>query len=526
VVVLAVLLLPAATLIVSLNQRSVYQASAQVLLSRQNLANSLTGTQDPSAYVQADRIAQTQAGVARVPEIARRVLKRLQISNMTPARFLEHSSVTPAQNADILTFRVRNSNPAVARALVDTYTREYTNYRRQLDTASIARARAGVAVRIQQLERQHQEKSALYANLADRDQQLATMEALQTSNAFVVTDGSKAVEVQPKPVRNAVLGLVLGLVVGIGLAFLWEALDTRVRSAEEIGERLGMSLLARLPEPSRKLRSKDVLVMASSPGSVEAEAFRILRTNLDFVRLNNEAKAIMVTSAVPQEGKSTTIANLAIALARGGERVVLVDLDLRRPSVHKFFGLTGPGVTQVAVGHVSLNDAIERIAITGGQPKKLYNGNGNGNGNGHGDGNGNGRTRVEGFLEVLPAGPIPPDPGEFVGTRALAEILGELRERADIVLVDAPPVLHVGDAMTLSTKVDGVIVVTRMNVVRRNMLAELGRQLAHTPAAKLGFVLTAAGQEDGGFGLGYGYSYGHGEANTLRADASRLEVHQ
>ena len=111
-----------------------------------------------------------------------------------------------------------------------------------------------------------------------------------------------------------------------------------------------------------------------------------------------------------------------------------------------------------------------------------------------------------GSLHVLPSGPIPPDPGEFVGKAALTEILAQLRDRADVVLVDAPPALHVGDAMTLSSKVDGILVVTRMKVVRRSMLNELSRQLSTVPTRVLGFIVTGAGEEEGyGYGSGYGY---------------------
>jgi polysaccharide biosynthesis transport protein len=323
--------------------------------------------------------------------------------------------------------------------------------------------------------------------------------------------------------RNAILGIVLGIVLGLGLAFLWEALDTRVRTAEEIGEKLGgLPLLARVPSPSKKVRTERRLVMLDEPTGTEAETFRMLRTNLDFVSLDRDARTIMVTSAVEQEGKSTTIANLAIAMARAGQRVVLVDLDLRRPYIDKFFHVDGPGVTQVALGHVPLEQALATVAIADPGPAetslgenargvrvKVVGANGNGNGNGHGNGNGNGHAKVvRGVLQVLPSGPIPPDPGEFVGTNALSEILAELRDRFDIVLIDAPPVLRVGDAMTLSTKVDGVIVVARMKVVRRQMLTELARQLHAMPTPVLGFVATAAGEEQG-YGYGYGYGYGH-----------------
>lgn len=509
IILQAVLLVPLAAVLFSLQQEKKYEAAATVLLSRQNLANSLTGTQDPNLYIQADRLAQTQADVARVPTIAERVLRRLEVRDRTVGEFLAASSVSAAQNADLLRFHVTDRDPSLARRLVDTYAREYTIYRHQLDTNALRRARASVDARINELALQNRDRSALYASLVDRSQQLATMEALQTSNANVVQEAQGATQVQPKPVRNGILGLALGIVLGVGLAFLWEALDTRVRTAEEIGHRVGgLPLLARLPEPPRKLRVRNRLVMLQEPNGTQAEAFRMLRTNLEFTRLNHEAHSILVTSAVEQEGKTTTIANLAVALARAGSRVALVDLDLRRPFLHQFFDLEGPGLTQVAIGYAELDDAIHHIALT--EPNRPTRSNG---------GNSNGRLPVGGVLEVLTSGPIPPDPGEFVGTNQLVHVLDELKRRADIVLVDSPPLLHVGDAMTMSSQVDGILLVTRMNVVRRPMLNEVARLLESSPADKLGFVVTGAGEE-GTYGYGYGYGY------TPRPYRSRAGVEQ
>ena len=503
IILQAVALVPLAAVLFSLHQQKLYQASAQVLLSSQNLAAQLTNTQSTGINLQPDRIAQTQAGIARAPEIAQRVLDRLSGTGLTVDQFLADSTVSTSPNADLLGFTVTNHNPLLARRLVDAYAREYTIYRRQLDTGAIKNALQGLNARLKQLSTAGDRHGALYSSLVDRQQTLATMDALQTANATVIKQADGAAQVQPRPTRNGILGLALGIVLGIGLAFLWEALDTRVRSAQEIGERLGgLPLLARVPAPRKKLRAKNKLVMLDDPTSVSAETFRMLRTNLDFVTLDNRAKTIMITSAVEQEGKSTTIANLAVALARAGQRVALVDLDLRRPFLARFFGLDGPGVTQVALGHATLDEALARIAITdtpeaGREPR---NGNVSGNGSGA-----NGKAAVKGLLEVIPTGPIPPDPGEFVATHALAEILGELRDRADIVLIDAPPALRVGDAMTLSSKVDGIVVVTRMKIVRRQMLAELARQLASVPTPVLGFVVTDAAEENAGYGYGYGY---------------------
>ena len=512
----AVLLVPLAAVLFSLHQPKLYQAEAQVLLSSQNLAAQLTGTQQYTGVnLQPDRIAQTQADVARVPQLARRVLREVPGTGLTPDQLLFASTVATAPNADILTLSVTNHDPALAQRLVNAYASAYTVYRRQLDTASIVRALKSVDRRIGQLVKGGDRRSALYASLVDRQQTLATMEALQTSNASVVKRADHVAQVQPKPKRNGILGVFLGIVLGLGLAFLWEALDTRVRSAEEIGEKLdGLTLLARIPSPSKRVREEHRLVMLDEPTGTDAETFRMLRTNLDFVSLDRDARTIMVTSAVEQEGKSTTIANLAIAMARSGQRVILVDLDLRRPYLDKFFGLSGPGITQVALGHASLEQALATVAISDPGSEHVPASNGNGHikvlsANGKPNGNGSSHAKaVKGVLQVLPSGPIPPDPGEFVNTQALSEILAQLRDRADVVLIDAPPALRVGDAMTLSSKVDAVVVVVRMKVVRRQMLGELARQLSTMPTPVLGFVATAAGEEQG-YGYGYGYGYGH-----------------
>jgi len=510
IILTAVVLVPAVAVGLSLRQKPVYQASASVYLSNQDLASAIAGVSSPGGSPAADPGAQTQAIIARVPQIAQQVVTALQLA-LSPQGFLSQSSVSSATNSNILTFTVTGGEAGLVPRMAAEYAKQYTLYRRKLDTASLESARKTLQRGIDKLRAEHAGSAALYADLIEKEQQLRTFEVLQTSNAYVLQTPTGASQISPRPKRNGIIGLVLGIVLGVGLAFLWEALDTRVRSVQEIGERLGgLPLLARLPEPSKRMRGRNQLVMLEQPTSVQAETFRMFRTNLDFATLDRDVHAIMVTSAVEQEGKSTTIANLAVALARAGRRVILVDLDLRRPFLDKLFRIDGPGVTQVALGQVTLEEALATVAIVDPDPrqarrKRVFNGNGTGDGV---------TKYVKGVLEVLPSGPIPPDPGEFVGTRALAEILEQLRTRADILLIDAPPVLHVGDAILLSAKVDAVVVVTRMKVIRRQMLGELARQLASVRTPVLGFVVTGTKEEQGygdsyGYQYGYGYGYGH-----------------
>jgi Mrp family chromosome partitioning ATPase len=231
------------------------------------------------------------------------------------------------------------------------------------------------------------------------------------------------------------------------------------------------------------MQRKHELVMLSKPDSVEAEAFRMLRTNLEFAMAAKRPRTLMVTSALELEGKTTTVANLAVALGRAGRRIVLVDLDLRRPGVNEFFHLEPrPGLTDVAIGEVELLEALAPLAISADEPDHFSRRNG--------------REQMGGTVEVLPAGSVPPNPGEFAGTKNVAEILVKLQARADLVLIDAPPILHAGDAMALSSSVDAIIVVARLNTIRRTALRELRRILDACPAAKLGFVLTNAARDE------------------------------
>jgi len=493
VIVLAVVLVPAAAVVFSLRQETMYSSSAQVLLSQQDLSSELTGTLNSLSSIPADRRAQTQADLARVPDVARRAV-RLSGLPVSAQTLLQDSSVSVPANADILTFSVSNHVPEVAQRLATAYATAYVRYRLAIDTAPIKTALGGVEDEIQAAVR----GSALYTSLVDKATQLKTMAALKTANASVVRAAQDATQTAPKPVRNGILGLALGILLGIGLAFLYEALDTRVRTSDEVATRLGIPLLARLPEPPKKYRSSNRLAMLADPVGTQAEAFRVLRTNVQFASLGHEPRSIMVTSAIEEEGKSTTIANLAVACARAGQRVVLVELDLRRPMLDRFFDIDRghPGVTHVALGESSLEEALVPIAVANPDPfaRRSYPDGGNGNGG------------SAPMLHVLTAGAIPPDPGEFMASERLTSILGELRFRADLVLIDAPPILHVGDGLALSAQVDAVLVVTRLDTLRRGILNELQRLLGTTPTRKLGFVVTGGRNVEGdGYGYGYGY---------------------
>lgn len=499
IVLACMILVPLTAVGFSLLQTAEYEGQAEVLLSQQNLANSLTGVADQAVRAtDGDRIAQTQAKLATVPTIASRTLRELELNDRTAADLREQVEVTTEQNSDILIFKVIDPDQALAAELANEYAEQYTRYRGEVDTAAVKHALEEVTARIDQLEASGDEDTELHATLVDKQQQLRTIEALQTANSFVVQREDVAEKVRPTPLRNAIIGLVLGALLGIGLAFARDAFDTRLRNPEQLSERIGLPLLARIPQPGGE---SELPVMLTDPHGPAGETFRILRGNLEFSMLGRDIRSLMVTSSVEIEGKSTVIANLALALARGGRRVALVDLDLRRPRIDAFFGLKGrPGVTNVAIGSVTLDEACVNIPLEDGPPAKGANGNGAPSlawtGPGAEQGAASGAGADLGLLDVLPCGAIPPDPGEFVGTEALGEILAELRERYDIVLIDAPPMLRVGDPLTLAPRIDGIFVVARLGLVTGAMASELSRVLSSLPVTTLGVVATGAGEEN------------------------------
>jgi Mrp family chromosome partitioning ATPase len=475
VLILVVLLVPTVAVLFSVTKPHKYQASAQVLLNQQNAVGGLTTNQ---GFVDPSRAAQTEAELARVPAIADRVVSAAHVAGLTSTAFLKQSSVTPSTGSDFLTFRVTDASPVLALQLVKLYARTFTDYRLELDTATLQRGRQAAARRLAQLDSAGLKGSALYKSVALQERQLSTLLTLQQPSDVLLPNSNPATAVSSHAVLNGIIGLTLGLMLGLVLVFVADGLDTRVRTVEEVRKRLGLRVLGRVPPPARQ---SEGLAMLRAPMSDEAEAFRVLRASLDVANTDDRARTIMVTSADAGEGKSTTVANLAIAFARAGRRVVLIDSDLRGPSLHRLFGLNEvPGFVDVELGDVKLDEALQSvpIAVLTDTPRVT----------------GDRFTRREGSLAVLAAGQHLHDPDELEAGPALARILDGLRERADLVLVDAGGLLALGDSLSMSPHVDALLLVVRLNALRTPMLDDLARVLSSCPAETLGFVVTGMEQ--------------------------------
>lgn len=501
IVLLIGVLVTGAAVGISVRQEALYRASADVFLGSESLSSNLTqsvdGARDP------ERDIKTQAQLARVPAVAERAVAEAN-PDQGPQNLLDNSSVTSSGQADILTFSVTAPGRQLATRSATAYAEAYTDYRRSIDTSALVEARERIEAQLAELrEAGVSRTSRLYSTFEARRGELRTAEALRGSKALLVRPASIPSQIQPKPVRNGILGAVLGLFLGIAIVLLRDALNTRVHSEEEVQERLGLPLLARIPTLPGATRASGDLTMLTDPRAVHAEAFRVLATNLEFSNIDRGARTIMVTSADRSEGKSTTLVNLAAAFARRGQRVVLADLDLRRPTIASLFGLDRePGATDVALGRVPLEQALVRVPLMDLVTPAESSTNG-----AHAEEH---ATAPAGTLEVLPSGTLPPDASELMTSPSIQRLIAQLGARADLVLLDAPPILQVSDALALSAHVDALIAVTKLPELRRPVLDELRRVLDNAPIVKLGLVVTGVSRQEG---HGYGYGYGLASAD-------------
>ena len=525
IVLQALVLVPLAAVALSLRQSPLYQSSSDVLLRYQSLPSTLSGISDPNSYsyyVNPIRSTDTQLQIAALPALADRVAAALRTKGITASAVQGSTGVSAVSDTDVLRFTATSRTPAFAALIATEYARQFTIYHDQLDTGSITHAIKGLQRRIADLHAQGTRQARTQAaQLRTKIDQLQTLQALETSNAVLVRKASGAIKIRPRPTKYGLLGLGLGLILGIGLAFLRDAFDTRLRSPDHIAAVLGLPLLGRIPPPSRQLQKDRRLVMVAEPTGPGAEAFRRLRMNLEFATVGKPSQVIMVTSALEKEGKSTTTANLAVAMALAGKHVALLDLDLRRPSVAALFRLDDaqPGMSAVVLGYTSLEDALVSIPLeplSGNAPERL--GRNGGAPVPSPRGNGAGKTVGAGSLVVLPSGILPPDPGEFVGLEGVTRTIASLRERVDVILLDAPPLLQVGDALTIASSADAVMVVVRSDLAQRGAIGELAAILARMPAVKLGFVVCGIeGFDPHPSYYGYGYGYGSGASEAARA---------
>lgn len=317
-----------------------------------------------------------------------------------------------------------------------------------------------------------------YETLFSRQQELLVNISLKRGEAELIQEARiPSSSVSPKPVRDGILGVLVGLLLGVGISFLREQLNDRLRSADEVEQISGLPLLARLPLDDETAKGSAGVVVLERPNSPLAEAVRSLRTSIQYLGVDQPIKLIVVTSSMPGEGKSLVAANLAAMFAQADYRTLLVSADLRRSSIDEVFGKhpPSPGLTGL-IAPAKRGTAVPAA---------------NGNGARSGDGEEAGRAVVKtpiANLLLLPSGPTPPNPAELLGSRRMSALLLEWAGSADVVILDTPPLLAVTDAAVLAARSDGVVLVAAVNETGRESLKHSVTVLEGTGARLLGVV--------------------------------------
>jgi succinoglycan biosynthesis transport protein ExoP len=332
------------------------------------------------------------------------------------------------------------------------------------------------------LKREVETNRQLYQDLLTKTKQTGLETELKTTNIRVVEKAERPRgPVSPNKMRNYQIAIILGLLVGIGLALGFEHLDNTFKTPEDVKESLQVPFLGMVPDVSLKAgggasRGPNASQILKSPNSAVADAYRVLRTNLIFTSAETTGRVILVTSASPGEGKTTTLANLATALAQNGAKVLAVDGDLRRPTLNHHFGLQKtPGLSDLIVGKAAASQAIQS-------------------------------TRVNG-LQLLACGYQPPNPAELLGSPMMKQILDAIRAHYDWVLIDAPPLLAMADAPVLSSLVEGVVLVLAAEVATKPAVMRAIDQVHGVGGKVIGVVLNKVNLERNS----YYYSQYYGE---------------
>jgi tyrosine-protein kinase Etk/Wzc len=368
-------------------------------------------------------------------------------------------------------------------------------------------------MRYARLMRRMEVKEELYTLLTKKHQEAMIAEAGAVDDVTVLSMATLPASPTNKDMaRVAGVGVFLGLIFGIIFAIVREMFDTSIGTIEDVERALKLPVLAVIPhihpEEQKERGGKKKTVVANenlrsflvthfNPKDPTAEAYRILRTNIEYLSFENPLRTILVTSATMQEGKSTTITNLAIAFAQQGKKVMLLECNLRRPSHQKIFGTDkGPGTSDVLIDKVEWRNCVRTVtdlALGDFSMEEILSIPGLDN------------------LNSITYGHRPPNPTELLSSDKMARLLAELRESYDVVLVDAPPLLPVADSMVLSTKVDGVVLVYKVGKAPRNSLQLAKERLETVQANILGVILNDIRPETTGLTYSSYYMYAYGK---------------
>jgi tyrosine-protein kinase len=437
-------------------QEKEYEASAKLLLQSDNLSSTIAGT--GVGGVDPNRQTATDAQLLGSRVVAQRVAK--QLKQVIPAGAV-HTSTNPDSN--VLTVVARDRSPRRAARIANEFARQFIIFRRDMTRARYNSALRTVQTRLAQTRPGTADFGALSAQV----KQLKLLVSLQTGDAQLVQEATvPGSPVSPDPVRNIALGLIFGALLGLGLAFLRDRLDRRVKNEDQLGELLpGVPVVGLVPEPGRRRESR----------LMTAEGYHSLQANLALLARDQEFKTLLVTSASPGEGKSTVALNLALAMIEKGQSALVLDTDLRRPSISQRLNADRrTGVASILAGNGTLETSVQERPVEPG-------------------GNGTGPSiALDGALPLVSAGPSGGNIQLLINDRSLGALLEASRDRSGVAIFDGPPVGSFADMLPLAKEVDGVLIAVRLYYSRKDQIKRLAAQLDNAGITPTGIVVLGA----------------------------------
>jgi succinoglycan biosynthesis transport protein ExoP len=457
-----------------------YTAAASLYFSTNQIGSEATGL--TPAYVPLTQAQQdTNVQLIGLGDVAAKTAAQLG-PHWRPGQVAAAVTAAPNSDTSIVTVSATASTPALARKIANTYSNTFVSEQQQATVSAIASAERLVTDQYNALSAVERAGPQGLA-LANRAQSLGVLAKLQTGNVSVAGQAAlPSAPSAPKVSRDAALGAVIGLLIGVAIAFMIERLDRRIRDPEELEQVYEFPLLTSVPQRSqyRVLSTLGPASQSSAP-SIYDEVFSLLRSYLRYFAVDRDLRTLLVISAGPGEGKTTVSYNLAKAAAALGSRVLLVEGDLRRgTTISPLVSRADPGLADVLIGDARIEEAIHSIEIG-----------------------------PNGMLDVLVAGEVPPpNPGELIESHAMEAVLERARAVYDLVVIDTPPLSLIADAIPLLTKVDGVIVVGRVGKTRRDGAEQLRKKLTSLRAPVLGIVANGVRRATATPYRG-GYEYGY-----------------
>jgi polysaccharide biosynthesis transport protein len=465
---------------ISLLQEKQYSASASLLFRNPGFAENLFGNAVTTPATDPTREAATNEKLVGLEIVAKRTSEQLE--GLTPEEVSDMVSVSASGEADIVSVTATSSDPEQAKFVANTFAHRFITFRAEADKSKLLEAKLLAEEEYSRLSPEQQVGPRGVA-LSSGAEKLGILASLQTGNAELVQPAELPTSPSsPKPMRNGVLAAIIGLMLGIGLAFLFERLNRTLRDPEEARDAFGLPILATVPESKAIIASNKRAAALELP-FMENEAFRMLRAQLRYFNVDRDVRTVVVSSHAAGVGKSTVSWNLG-RVAATSSRAIIVEADLRNPTLSAQHGLrSGPGLAELLTHQVELDAAIQSKPLAVGA-----------------NGAGGGERQVD----VIVAGSNPPNPAELIESKTMSDVLAELTKRYELVVIDTAPIGVVSDAIPLLRMSDGLIVVARIGETTRDTAHEMRDQLDRLDVPVLGVVVNVikVGRRDR-----YGYGY-------------------